>query len=538
MRAPKERRAAAAGSDVAERSYTPALPFVERVLYNCPIDIHVVADARMKFLIKLFPEITIKSPPVRKRMIKQLRKNIRTVLRRIDPAVEVEGVWDKIEVECGQDPVIERQVTEALGRIPGITTYQEVLSYPLADLDDMFARALELYREPLAGKTFCVRCRRAGKHAFSSLEVERYIGGGLNQHTEAAGVKLKDPDMTVHIEVRDNRYYLLRNRYQGLGGYPLNTQEPVLSLISGGFDSTVSSFMTMKRGVKTHFVFFNLGGYAHEVGVKEVAYYLWDRYGSSQRVKFVSIPFEGVVAEILEQVENSQMGVILKRMMMRAASRVAEEMEIDALVTGEAIAQVSSQTLPNLALIDEASDVLVLRPLITTDKQAIIDTATAIGTADFAKNIPEYCGVISKKPTTRAKRHKIEAEEERFDFAVLEQAIAERTVYAIQDLAANADPEMKVEILTEVPNDAIVLDIRHPDEVDERPLELETPVLEIPFFRLNSAFAEGELEKGKCYLLYCDKGVMSQLHAQHLRHEGLARVAVFRPEDACSLCRS
>lgn len=130
----------------------------------------------------------------------------------------------------------------------------------------------------------------------------------------------------------------------------------------------------------------------------EVAHYLWKKYGSSHRVLFISVPFEEVVGEILQKVDNSQMGVVLKRMMLRASTEIAERLHIDALVTGEAISQVSSQTLPNLSVIDSATDMLVLRPLIASHKQDIIDTAFQIGTAEFAKNMPEYCGVISRTP--------------------------------------------------------------------------------------------------------------------------------------------
>ncbi len=104
------------------------------------------------------------------------------------------------------------------------------------------------------------------------------------------------------------------------------------------------------------------------------------------------------------------MGVVLKRMMVRAASKVAERYGVQALVTGEALGQVSSQTLTNLRLIDNVSDTLILRPLISHDKEHIIDLAREIGTEDFARTMPEYCGVISKSPTVKAVKAKIEAE--------------------------------------------------------------------------------------------------------------------------------
>ncbi len=105
----------------------------------------------------------------------------------------------------------------------------------------------------------------------------------------------------------------------------MGAQDGVLSLISGGFDSAVSSYLSMRRGLLTHFCFFNLGGDEHEIAVKEVALYLWMRYGSTHPVRFITVPFEEVVREILEKVDNSQMGVVLKRVMLRAATRVAEK---------------------------------------------------------------------------------------------------------------------------------------------------------------------------------------------------------------------
>src|SRR5690606_18540225 len=111
---------------------------------------------------------------------------------------------------------------------------------------------------------------------------------------------------------------------------------------------------------------------------KEVAHFLWEKYGASHRVKFVTVPFEGVVSEILTKVDNAYMGVILKRMMYRAATVVARGLEVNALVTGESVAQVSSQTLINLGVIDDVADLLTLRPLAVMDKGDIIDIARAI----------------------------------------------------------------------------------------------------------------------------------------------------------------
>ena len=442
--------------------------------------------------------------------------------------IRVNRDWDKIEVVGPEESQLTVQVADVLARTPGIANFSRVQHFPLGDFDDILEKTKLVWAEKLAGKTFVLRVKRAGKHSFNSTEVERQVGGGLLHQTEAAGVSLKTPDVTVRLEIRDDQLYVIEETVRGLGGFPLGTQDAVMSLISGGFDSTVSSYLAMKRGLRTHFLFFNLGGRAHEVGVKEVAFYLWNKFGASHRVRFITVPFEDVVTEILTQVENSQMGVVLKRMMLRAATQIADEMGVQALVTGEAIAQVSSQTLTNLSVIDSVSSKLVLRPLITTDKNDIISIARKIGTEDFAASMPEYCGVISVKPTTSAQEDRVAAEEAKFDFARLEQAVASCRVQNIDEVMEEEQPLADVEIFAVPQPDAVILDIRHPTEIEVRPLKAgSASVQEIPFFSLQNRFKE--LNENSCYLLYCEKGVMSRLHAELLVEQGFTNIGVYRP---------
>ncbi len=483
----------------------------------------------MQFIVKYFPEITIKSKPVRKQFVKRLRENLRQQVKAVPAPVTVQSSWESLSVHCdSDDAAVHQQLVDILSCTPGIAFFMDVLEYPFLDLHDAFEKTRALWAERLAGRTFVVRCKRSGQHDFNSHDVEQYVGGGLNQHTDAAGVDLHHPEVTVRLELRGERLFIVNRRYDGLGGFPLGSLEPVVSLISGGFDSTVSSYLTMRRGMRTHFCFFNLGGRDHEIGVKEVALYLWMKYGAAARVKFISVPFEGVVAEILQQVQDSQMGVILKRMMLRAADRVAAELNVGALVTGESVAQVSSQTLTNLSVIDAVSDSLVLRPLITSDKSEIIDIAREIGTEAFAAAMPEYCGVISVKPTTRAKRDRIEYEESKFDFAALDEAIANARYINIDQIANDELRAEAVEELSVPVQDGVIIDVRHPSEEERKPLTVTgAEVVRIPFYELHSRFAE--LDPSRPYLLYCDKGVMSKLHASHLVEQGFDNVKVYRP---------
>ena len=468
----------------------------------------------------------IKSDSVRKRFIKVLTGNIRNVLHKHDDTLAVVRHWDYIEVRS-KLPENRPHLIELLQRIPGIHHFLEVDEKPFTDLHDIFEQTLQDVGSQLENKTFCVRVKRKGKHNFSSIEAERYIGGGLNQHIATAKVKLTNPDVTVRVEIENDKMMLVKARHTGIGGYPIGTQEDVLSLISGGFDSGVSSYMLIRRGSRVHYCFFNLGGAAHEIGVKQMAYHIWNRFSPSHKVRFIAINFEAVVGEILEKIDSSQMGVVLKRMMVRAASKIAERFAIQAILTGEALGQVSSQTLTNLRLIDEVSETLVLRPLISHDKEQIIATAKEIGTDDIAKSMPEFCGVISKNPTVKAVREKIVAEELNFDFSILENAVQNAQYLDIREIAEQTERDVvQVDAVSVLTGDDVILDIRSPEETDENPLRLEGQnVTLLPFYKLSSQFAS--LDQSKTYLLYCERGVMSKLQALYLKENGFNNVKVF-----------
>ncbi|MFT7423863.1 MAG: thiamine biosynthesis protein ThiI, partial [Psychromonas sp.] len=155
----------------------------------------------MKFIVKLFPEIMMKSRPVRNRFSKILQGNIRNILMRYDEQVKIILEWDKIIV-CTENESAENKANLILllSSTPGIAHFLEVKESGFTDLHDVYEQTLAIVGDSLAGKTFCVRIKRIGKHDFSSIEAEHYVGGGLNQHTAALGVKLKGQDITVNLE--------------------------------------------------------------------------------------------------------------------------------------------------------------------------------------------------------------------------------------------------------------------------------------------------------------------------------------------------
>ena len=477
-----------------------------------------------KFIVKFFPEIMVKGQTAKRQMVNQLYNNINNILREIDKDIYTKKFFDKIEIVCKKSIVVE--VRQVLLQTPGIEWVLEALQFnEVKTIDEMKTIVDEVAGKDIVGKSFVIRAKRSGTHDFKSTDMERQIGGYLLAHNESKGVSIKNAEVAINLELFDKQLNIITKKYKGLSGFPIGTQGEILSLMSGGFDSTVASYLTMKRGVKTHFVFFNLGGIAHEIGVKQVAYYLWSKFGKSHRVTFTSIPFEEVVTEIFRSTPESYMGVTLKRLMLMASEKLADEMNIDALLTGESIAQVSSQTLRNLALIDQATQKLVLRPLSTMNKPEIMQIAADIGTKRFAEAMPEYCGVISKSPITHGSFKRMEREAKKFDYEVLNQAVENAITINVDEIDVDVNDIGQVDIISDISSgDYTVIDIRQGDEV----IKLDCEVLKIPFYELKSKFAK--LPQDKKYLFYCDKGILSQLHAQYLiDSQNYENIKVYRP---------
>lgn len=477
-----------------------------------------------KFILKLFPEIMIKGSSAKRQMVGQLYANLMSILERIDTTIAVRKFSDKIEVVTPVEVLPE--VRQRLMETSGIEQILEVLQVDGMDtLEKIKEKIGELTIDSLEGKTFVVRAKRTGTHTFSSIELERTVGGYLLAHSNATKVDLKNPDVKISMELIEAQLNFITTKYKGLSGFPIGTQGDILSLMSGGFDSTVASYLTMKRGIKTHFVFFNLGGMAHEIGVKQVALYLWSKFGSSHKVKFITVDFQDVVEEIFRSTAPTYMGVMLKRLMLMASEKVADELEIDALLTGESVAQVSSQTLRNLALIDQVSNKLILRPLSTMNKPDIIDIANDIGTRHFAEAMPEYCGVISQNPIIHGSFKRMEKVAKQFNYDVLDTAVTEAKHIYVHDIIDDMTSLEAVEVVQDLKGgEYVVIDIRPEDEC----IQTECENIKIPFHKLKTEFAK--LPKDKEYLLYCEKGIMSQLHAQYLKDaHNCENIRVYRP---------
>ncbi len=483
----------------------------------------------MKYIVKISPEITIKSKPVRKRCILKLKNNIKKHLDFNEIRSHVDGTWDRINVEAR-----DKKVASILEKIPWIAYFMEVDTFWLPEkeeeiFDFVFQKAKEFYLDKIENKTFVVRCKRSWNHDFRSIDLEKYVWWGLLKYSNNSKVKIKESDITVKIDVKDKKFSIVKNRVEWVWGYPIWFQDKVLSLISGWFDSWVSTYSMMKRWCEVDYLFFNLWWSAHEVWVKQVAFYLWKNFSiPHKRARFITINFEEVIAELLTKVNHKFRWVLLKRFMLKVASKISQD-HYYALIKWDSLGQVSSQTLKNMHVIDKASDTLVLRPLIANNKQEIVDISKQIWTYDFACSMPEYCWVISDKPATWASLEDILKEEENILDEVLDRAIENKKVEFVKDMMKlySWKDATKLDVVSELWETDIVIDIREEQEKNKKPLDLvKTEVLEIPFFEINHKFKD--LDQSKTYLFYCEKGILSNLHGLYLKEKGFDNIKVFR----------
>nr|WP_300308433.1 tRNA uracil 4-sulfurtransferase ThiI [Halomonas sp.] len=489
----------------------------------------------MDYHLTLAPDITIKSRSVRRHLTKCLARNVRNTLRRSEPQAVVLNQWDQLIVRlpqtlsAGLREILEKSMT----RIPGIHRISRVRMSEFGDLNALIEEVADEWAPRISGNSFRVSVKRSGQHDFRSVDLERRLGAVLLERANDARVSLTAAQVDVRLRIDQQIVMQEDTSWPGAGGFPIGTQGQALVLMSGGFDSPVAAWKMMRRGIKCHFLLFRFAGEDQERAVRAITLRLWQLHGASHNITFTTVPFEDVIDTIRRDVPDGLMGVVLKRLMMRAAERVAIRARLPVLVTGEAIGQVSSQTLANLSLIDGACRLPILRPLLTDDKQDIIDIARHIETAELSEVMPEYCAVISRKPHVKAPWPLVEAAEAALPEDLLDRAIANLHRCAVDAPMEPDDAQGSTEIDTisfaklhelSEPRPQVI-DIRAPDQAETNPLQLDDwDIRHIPFYELASQGSQ--LDPQGSYVLYCDQGIMSRLQALHLKSQGFDHVAV------------
>jgi len=372
--------------------------------------------------ITLSGDIFLKSRRTQPRMIKRVKASLRTAMAGAGWSGTMERLGShRFALEPGEltDAVVERA-----SRVFGVASVDEMVEISAGDVDHLAREIAELTRERVAGKTFGVRVKRRGEHSWSSYDLASRAGALL---VEAGGsVHLDDPQEPVEVTVLGDRAFVVVQRHRGPGGLPIGTQEPVLVLISGGFDSVVAAWMMMSRGCPVEFVHFSLSCAQADHAVA-VARALWERWGYGTDPLVHIVEFQPAKEALFENVDVRMRQVALKVLMVEAASQLAEDRDILALVTGDALGQVSSQTLPHLVAISGASTVPIMRPLLGLPKEIIIDYARRIGTAELSARAREVCDLSEGHPVaTGARAERVARSMERLPATLMEDALATR----------------------------------------------------------------------------------------------------------------
>ena len=366
----------------------------------------------------------------RGQFIDRLLNNIKDQMRDVE-GLEFKVPHGRIFIYCCEESAGE--CLRRLQKIPGVASASiGVTREP--DFDAMAAVGRE-WIEPLLqdGKTlkFCVRTNRADKsYPYKSPEIDREVGSRILRelHPKGLEVNIKESDFILEIEIGQEETVVFNNRVPGLRGLPVGSSGEVLGLISGGIDSPVALYRMLKRGCRAHGIFFDNRPFMGRGGYDKVIKLSKLLNGFQRKSRLYVVPFEDIQVAIRDNCRPAHRVVLYRRMMYRIAQRVAQQNRCLALVTGESVGQVASQTLENLSAVSQVVSMSVFRPLIGMNKQEIINEAKELGTYEFSiEPHPDCCSVfMPPRPATRAKIPDLERDETRFGWSSLMQEAIEK----------------------------------------------------------------------------------------------------------------
>ena len=335
---------------------------------------------------------------------------------------------------CGKFQVVSRQSTiyvEPAGegcdmeeayalckRVFGVIAVTRARPCP-KDKDAMVSCAKSYLGDQLAkAKTFKVETKRSDKHfSMNSMEISQYVGGALHDAYPHLKVAVHDPELCVHVEVREKAAYVHGPSEPGAGGLPIGMGGKAVSLLSGGIDSPVASWMIAKRGVQLELVHFFSPPYTSQQAKEKVIALARELTPWCGRMTLSIIPFTEIQEEIRRACPEDHFTLIMRRFMMRLAERVARRTGCKALVTGECLGQVASQTMDALTVSDDACAMPVLRPVIGMDKEEIVRLSRKIGTFDTSILPYEDCCTVftPRHPKTKPRVEDVAAAEAAMD---------------------------------------------------------------------------------------------------------------------------
>jgi len=367
-----------------------------------------VATNRDYVLVR-YGELSLKGPVVRREFESILMRNISDCLDREGIEHEVSRVRGRILIKTARS----REASAAISKVFGVVSSSPALSVR-SELGEIREAVRHLAAERIGRETtFAIDTNRANKSfPLTSQEVNEELGDVVREE-RGGKVDLKNPSVTIGIDIRD-RTYVFDERFRGPGGLPLGTSGRTISLLSGGIDSPVAAYLMMKRGCEQVLLYFDNDPF---VGIDSrnravrVARIL-NSYACGATLKLLVAPHGHSLKAFVENCPRGLTCTLCKRMMVRVAGEVARREGCQAIVMGSSLSQVCSQTMENMVLTSSASSIPVLMPLIGTDKEDVIATAKRIGTYEESTRRVEPCGAVPRRPRTRPDLAEVQEAEE------------------------------------------------------------------------------------------------------------------------------
>ena len=352
----------------------------------------------------------------KKDFISRLLHNVKNALREF-PNLTYEKTHDRLYIMLnGEDA---QKVSELLANVFGISSFSFAIKVA-SEMEAIRSTALKVAKKSDA-KTFKIVSRRSFKQfPFISDEINRAVAADILKQTEIK-VDVHEPQLRIQIEVHQFDTYIMINTIPGAGGYPVGVGGKALVMLSGGIDSPVASYLTMKRGVAIECIHYASPPYTSKRAQEKVLQLAAKVAGYQGHIRVHIVPFTELQLAIYKHCDESYAITIMRRMMYRIAQRVCEQQNCLAIVNGESIGQVASQTLESMQTINQVVQIPVIRPVVTMDKLEIIDLAKRIDTYDISIQPFEDCCTIftPKSPVTKPTLKKAEKLESYFDFEPL-----------------------------------------------------------------------------------------------------------------------
>ncbi|MBP1046451.1 tRNA 4-thiouridine(8) synthase ThiI [Enterococcus sp. BWM-S5] len=377
----------------------------------------------------------------RKTFIMQLAANVKQALKGF-PAIKIHADRDRMHLLLnGEDST---QIMPKLAKVFGIQSFS-----PSIRVDREFAVVRsavqeiikEVYQE---GKTFKITTKRSDhSYEMDSNELNRELGGAVFEVYPNIQVQMKKPDINIRVEIRREGVYLSYETILGAGGLPAGTGGRGMLMLSGGIDSPVAGYLSMKRGVEVEAVHFASPPYTSEQALQKAKDLAGKLAPYSGSVQFIEVPFTEIQEEIKRVVPQGYLMTVTRRLMLRLTDALREQRNGLVIINGESLGQVASQTLQSMVAINEVTTTPIIRPVVSMDKNEIIEIAERIDTFELAIQPFEDCCTIfaPPQPKTRPKLEKARAYEARLDL----EGLMERALAGIKVSEITADSQNETE---------------------------------------------------------------------------------------------